>query len=108
MSNSGMSAPIAPVFVSSEAARAVFHWPEAIKALQASYSRTLTPAAMPPRTIASEGQVWLRTLPAVAPGGRYFGAKLMGMNAAAATRGVEYVTVLFDRETSRIAAFVDA
>jgi len=103
-----MSGSAGPVFVSSEAARAVFRWQDAIKALQASYGRPVAPAATPPRTIASEGKVWLRTLPAVAPGGRYFGAKLMGMNAASATRGVEYVTVLFDRETSRIAAFVDA
>jgi ornithine cyclodeaminase/alanine dehydrogenase len=35
-------------------------------------------------------------------------AKLMGMARSAPTPGVEYVIVLFDRTTSRIAAFVDA
>jgi ornithine cyclodeaminase/alanine dehydrogenase len=96
-----------PVFVSSQSARTVFHWKDAIEALQATYSRPMTPAATPARTIASAEKVWLRTLPAVPPGGRYFGAKLMGMAMAAASPGVEYVIVLFDRQTSRIAGFVD-
>ena len=45
-------------------------------------------------------------MPALPPG-RYFGAKLMGMSTAAPSPGVEYVIVLYDRETSRVAAFVD-
>jgi len=64
-------------------------------------------AGLVARTIASGEKVWLRTLPAIPPGSRYFGAKLMGMAVAAASPGVEYVIVLFDRHTSRIAAFVD-
>jgi len=32
----------------------------------------------------------------------------MGMASGAPNAGVEYVIVLFDRQTSRIAAFVDA
>jgi alanine dehydrogenase len=97
----------APVFVSSEAARAVFDWTDAIRALQAAYARPIPPKATPPRTVAVAGKTWLRTLPAVPAGGRYYGAKVMGMAMGAATPGVEYVIVLFDRETSRIAAFVD-
>jgi alanine dehydrogenase len=97
-----------PVFVSSEAARSVFRWREAIEALQVAYGRLIVPAAAPPRTIARAEKAWLRTLPAIPPGGRYFGAKLMGMAAGAAVPGVEYVIVLFSRETSRIAAFIDA
>jgi alanine dehydrogenase len=103
-----MSERTAPVFVSGEAARTVFRWKDAIAALQAAYSRPTAPGATPPRTIASAEKVWLRTLPAIVPGGRYFGAKLMGMAVAASSPGVEYVTVLFDRQTSRIAAFIDA
>jgi ornithine cyclodeaminase/alanine dehydrogenase len=98
----------APVFVSSDAARQVFRWEDAIKALQSTYARPLAPAATPPRTIARAEKCWLRNLPAIPPGGRYFGAKLMGMAMGAKAPGVEYVIVLFDRETSRIAAFVDA
>lgn len=97
-----------PVFISGEAARAVFRWEDAIAALQAAYGRPLPPAAIPPRTIAQSEGSWLRALPAAPPGGCYFGAKLMGMSFTAANPGVEYVIVLFDRRTSRIAAFIDA
>lgn len=102
------SLPDHPVFVSGETARAVFRWEDAIRALQSAYAQPMAPAAVPPRTIAQSGGAWLRTLPAAPPGGRYYGAKLMGMAMAAAKPGVEYVIVLFDRETSRIAAFLDA
>jgi len=40
-------------------------------------------------------------------GCRHFGAKLMGVATTAEKPAVEYVIVLFDRKTSRIAAFVD-
>jgi alanine dehydrogenase len=96
-----------PYFVSSEAATAVLSLDEAVRALQSAYAQPLDPAAIPPRTVARSGPAWLRVLPAIPAGSRYFGAKLMGMAAESPTRGVEYVIVLFDRETSRIAAFVD-
>lgn len=96
-----------PVFVSSEVARSVFRWEDAIRAIQTAYAKPIAASATPPRTIASADKTWLRTLPAIPPGGRYYGAKLMGMAAAATNPGVEYVIVLFDKETSRIAAFVD-
>jgi len=41
------------------------------------------------------------------PAGRYFGAKVMGMSTTAPSPGVEYVIVLYDRETSRVAGLVD-
>jgi len=97
-----------PVFVTSEAAKAVFSWREAIQALQAAYAEGITSDMAPRRTVLSGQTAWMRTLSAMPPGGRYFGAKLMGMSVKAASPGVEYVIVLFDRETSRIAAFVDA
>ena len=97
----------APVFVSSEMAESVFSWSEAIEALAGSYATAPPATALPPRTVGSDDGARLRTLPALPPGGRYFGAKLMGMATAAAEPGAEYVIVLYDRETSRIAAFVD-
>ncbi|MHA3794485.1 ornithine cyclodeaminase family protein [Sphingomonas sp. YL-JM2C] len=97
-----------PVFVSAEVVRQVFNWREAIGALQRTYAHDLPPAAVPSRSIAQDGDVWLRLLPAAPPGGRYFGAKLMGAAMSVPQRGVEYVIVLFDRRISRIAAFVDA
>jgi ornithine cyclodeaminase/alanine dehydrogenase len=102
------SEKVSPVFISSEVATAVFDWKSAITALQQVYSYKDEPAATPPRSIASSSGAWLRTLPAVPSGSRYFGAKLMGMASGAPDAGVEYVIVLFDRQTSRIVAFVDA
>jgi alanine dehydrogenase len=99
--------PFAPVFVSSDAARAVFDWSDAVRAIQSAYARPIPPKSTPPRTVAVAGKTWLRTLPAVPVGGRYYGAKVMGMAMGSAAPGVEYVIVLFDQETSRIAAFVD-
>ena len=96
-----------PFFVSSEAATRVFSWHEAIEALAVAYAAESDVAALPPRTVARDGGAWLRTLPALPSGCRYFGAKLMAMVPSAARPGVEYVIVLWDRETSRIAAFVD-
>jgi ornithine cyclodeaminase/alanine dehydrogenase len=99
--------PGAPFFVSSAAAASVFSWPEAIKALAAAYAAPPAPGAIPPRTVAYDEGAWLRMLSALPGGGRYFGAKLMAMAPAAPSPGVEYVIVLWDRHTSRIAAFVD-
>jgi ornithine cyclodeaminase/alanine dehydrogenase len=97
----------APFFVSSQAATEVFDWPEAIAALARAYAADAPATATPPRTVAADAGAWLRTLPALPASGRYFGAKLMGMAPTADAPGVEYVIVLWDRETSRIAAFVD-
>lgn len=97
-----------PVFVSGEATQSLFRWQDAVSALQRAYARPDDHAAAPPRSIAQSGRAWLRSLPAAPVGGRYFGAKLMGMAMAAEAPGVEYVIVLFDRQTSRIAAFLDA
>ena len=100
-------ASVAPVFVSSEAADSVFSWREAIDAISASYAAPAPRSAMPPRTVGADDGAWLRTLPALPPGRRYFGAKLMGMATAGPDPGAEYVIVLYDRESSSIAAFVD-
>lgn len=97
-----------PVFLSSEAVMSVLSWTEVIEALAEAYRRPLSESAVPCRAVGAEGDAWLRILPALPPGNRYFGAKLMGMAMGGAHRGVEYVVVLYDRETSRIAAFVDA
>jgi alanine dehydrogenase len=102
-----VTTPQAPVFVSADACEAVFDWSAAIEAVGDAYGAPLDPAALPPRAVGRADGSWLRTLPAL-PSGRYFGAKLMGMSTTAPSPGVEYVVVLYDRETSRIAAFVDA
>lgn len=98
----------APKFVSAETAHAVFDWSEAVAELQHVYSQSFGPGACPPRTVASTDGSWLRTLPANPPGARYFGAKLMAAAMNSDAPAVEYVIVLFDRETSAIAGFLDA
>lgn len=101
------TARFSPHFVSSEAARAVFAWKDAISALQSAYSQPVPPLSAPARSVAAVGKTWLRTLPAVPVRGRYYGAKIMGAAMDCARPSVEYVIVLFDRETSRLAGFVD-
>lgn len=103
-----MISEYSPMFVSAEAARAVFQWNDAVLALQNAYGRSFGPGACPPRTVAATNGSWLRTLPANPPGSRYFGAKLMGAAMNVDDGAVEYVIVLFDRERSRIAGFLDA
>lgn len=102
-----MTADDAPVFVSSDATRSVFDWAAAIAALQEAYAAPTDRSALPNRSVANGRGAWLRTLPAIPATGRYFGTKVMAMAPTAPEPGVEYVIVLFDRETSRIAAFVD-
>lgn len=102
-----MSTQHHPVFVSNDTARAVFEWRGAVEALQAAYSQPIPSQSTPPRSVAAVGKTWLRTLSAVPVGGRYYGAKVMGAAMGSAKPAVEYVIVLFDRETSRIAGLVD-
>jgi len=99
----------APVFVSSETAAAVFQWLPAVRALQETYARPLGAGAVPRRTIAAGAaeRASLRTMTAVPPGSRYYGAKLMGMAFGPAGRQLEYVVVLFDATTGSLAAVVD-
>lgn len=94
--------------MSGEAAAKVFTWQAAIAALQNSYAQPFGPGACPSRVVAATDGAWVRNLPSNPPGCRYFGAKLMGAAMAAPDAGVEYVIVLFDRETSAIAGFLDA
>jgi ornithine cyclodeaminase/alanine dehydrogenase len=94
-------------FVSSEAVTEVMRWPDAIEAVRCAYSQPLEPASVPHRTVGRGDGAWLRTLAAVPPQSRYFGAKLMGMSASSSTPAVNYVIVLFDRLSSRIVGLVD-
>jgi ornithine cyclodeaminase/alanine dehydrogenase-like protein (mu-crystallin family) len=96
-----------PVFVSADAARTVFRWADAVDALRVAYGTVNSASATPPRSIAAEGSAWLRVLPSMPSGGRYFGAKLMGSPGTTTPPRVEYVIVLFDRQTGSIAAFLD-
>lgn len=103
-----ISASESPVFVSGAVARQVFDWRAAIEALRTTYAQPASAGTTPPRSVATVGQAWLRTLPAMPAGCRYFGAKLMGAGDAGVKAGIEYVITLFDRTNGRIVAFLDA
>ena len=109
MNLSASTGAVAPLFVSSETAAAVFQWLPAVRALQETYARPFGPHAVPRRTIAAGAaeRASLRTMTAVPPGSRYYGAKLMGMAFGPAGRQLEYVVVLFDATTGSLAAIVD-
>jgi len=106
--HSPSNAIASPCFVSAEAARAVFKWEDGIRRLQAVYDHPFEAAATPPRTVARGQGAQLRCLPAIPPGSRYFGAKLMGVAFGGTQKpSMEYVIVMFDRQTSRIGALID-
>jgi ornithine cyclodeaminase/alanine dehydrogenase len=94
-----------PHFVSGEAIERVMSWEEIIARLRQTYSSPHTDAINPPRTIARDTGLWLRTLTAVPPGARYMGAKLFGSGRR---RTLEYVIVLIEQDTGEIAGFLDA
>jgi alanine dehydrogenase len=93
-------------FVSESAAESLSHWKEVIGWISDGYRQQYTATEVPRRTVSSSKDAWLRVLPAIPPGTRYFGAKLMGA-ALTGTAAVQYVVVLFDRTSSQIAGFVD-
>ncbi len=94
-----------PMFVSAEVAERVLGWREMVAALARTYAAPQPEGASPPRTVArgATGN-WLRTLTAVPPGTRYMGAKVFGIGRK---KTLEYVVVLIDQETGRVAGFVD-
>src|SRR5262245_48434248 len=94
-----------PHFVSSEAIERVLSWDEVITRLRQAYSLRHAEAVSPPRAVARNDGLWLRTLTAVPPRARYMGAKLFGIGRR---RTLEYVIVLIEQETGEIAGFVDA
>ncbi|MFV0645733.1 MAG: ornithine cyclodeaminase family protein [Sphingomonadaceae bacterium] len=95
-------------FVSDQVACEVFNWNSAIALLQKVYGHDFGPGASPARTLAADGPSWLRTLPANPPGCQYFGAKLMGATMSAQPPTADYVIVLFEKTSGRIAGFLDA
>jgi ornithine cyclodeaminase/alanine dehydrogenase len=94
-----------PYFVSADATRQVLDWREIVDRLRAAYSAPHGEAASPRRIVARGDGTWLRSLTAVPPGSRFMGAKLFGIGRR---KTLEYVIVLIDQETGRMAAFVDA
>ena len=53
------SGTAAPVFVSSEACKAVLRWDEMVSRLRAAYSTPLGDKVSPPRTVARGERTWI-------------------------------------------------
>jgi alanine dehydrogenase len=94
-----------PHFVSSDVVVRVISWEDVIAQVRKAYSLPHAESVSPPRTVARDSGLWLRTLTAVPPGARYMGAKLFGIGRR---RTLQYVIVLIDQETGEVAGFVDA
>jgi ornithine cyclodeaminase/alanine dehydrogenase len=94
-----------PHFVSSDVVERVISWDDVIAQVRKAYAVPHAERVSPPRTVARDTGLWLRTLTAVPPGARYMGAKLFGVGRR---RTLQYVIVLIDQETREVAGFVDA
>ena len=94
-----------PMFVDAAVAEQVLGWREMVDRLARAYAEPQHEGASPPRTVArGAAGNWLRTLTAVPPGARCMGAKVFGIGRR---KTLEYVVVLIDQETGRVAGFVD-
>lgn len=80
-------------------------WRAAFDALRIAYASKISPAMVPPRSMARGDGIWLRGLTAVSPSGRHMGCKLISANMKA--RRASYLVSLFDRETMALAALID-
>lgn len=97
-----MSEPIS--FVSADVVSRVLNWPPVIESLTQAYSSPHGPATSPPRTLAREGRMWLRTMTAIPPGGRFMGGKMFGIGRKPA---VNMLIALFEQASGELRALVD-
>ena len=93
------------VFITDADVAALAQWGDAVEALRAAYARPMTPAMVPPRTMARGDGFWLRGLCAVSPSGEYMGCKLIA--ASSKIKRASYLVSLFDQRTMELAALID-
>ena len=93
------------VFVSDASVRALLDWPEMIEALRRTYSVPHAADVSPPRVMARAPGIWMRTLTGLDPAGPFMGVKQFGLSRQ---RRLQYLISLFDQETGRIVALLDA
>lgn len=108
MTTSSLSPPTAQVptvFVGDADVAALADWPAAVSALREAYARPLSPAMVPPRSMARGDGFWLRGLSAVSPSGEYMGCKLIA--ASPRIHRASYLIALFDQRSMDLAALID-
>ena len=93
------------VLLSDKDVHDVFAWDAAIEALRNAYSAPVTPAMMPRRTVASAGDVWLRTMSAIDPSQNLMGTKSIAVSVP--DRRASYLISLFDTRTTSLRAVID-
>lgn len=93
------------VFITDADVAALAQWGAAVEALRAAYAMPMTPAMVPPRTMARGDGFWLRGLCAVSPSGEYMGCKLIA--ASPKIKRASYLISLFDQRSMELAALVD-
>ena len=103
--NANAAAAPHPVFVSSDACKAVLRWDEMVDRLRQAYSVPLSDKVSPPRTVARGERNWIRALAAAPPSSRYMGAKVFGMSRA---RNVGYMITLMDQQSGGFVGLLDA
>ena len=97
--------PIPTIFLSDDDVCALSDWKSAITALENAYSLTIDHHMTPPRAVARGPGVWLRSMTAISPSGKYMGNKLIA--ASPKNKCVSYLISLFDTSTTHLAATID-
>jgi alanine dehydrogenase len=93
------------IFLTDADVGALTDWRSAFDALRTAYAGTVSPAMVPPRSMARGEGLWLRGLTAVSPSGRHMGSKLIAANMK--RRCASYLVSLFDQDTMALAALID-
>jgi len=93
------------LFLSDADVASLAEWPPVVGALAAAYSRPMSDAMVPPRSMARGDGIWLRSLTAVSPSGGHLGCKLIAASPRA--RCASYLISLFDQQTMALSALID-
>lgn len=105
MSTSGNVSEVSTKFINDDRVAQLADWSSVIDALAAAYSREVTDAMVPPRTMARGDGFWMRTLSAISPSGGYFGLKVIAASPRA--KRASYLIPLWDQKTMDLAALID-
>lgn len=97
--------PIPTLFITDADVAVLADWSSTVSALARAYASPMTPAMVPPRSMARGEGIWLRGLTAVSPTGATMGSKLIAASPRA--RRASYLVSLFDQQTMALVALID-
>jgi ornithine cyclodeaminase/alanine dehydrogenase len=92
------------VFISDTTVRELLGWPDMIDAIRRTYGAPHPPGVSPPRALARDGGVWMRTLTGLDPAGRFMGVKQFGLSRQ---KRLNYLITLFDKDNGDLVAMLD-